>query len=142
MRGKSHGRTLASFGGIIRIRFKGSPASYRTLSHCGSPAVCLFPRIGLAQAKSTTSKKCGHPLWTVTNLRIQLDPVLKGSEKPQVVRRLLASCRLYVGVENGHPLPILLFPHRSGIVGTGHILAVVSAFDLHFVRTDNYIFFI
>jgi hypothetical protein len=34
-------RTLASFGGITRIRFKGSPASHRTLSHCGSPALRL-----------------------------------------------------------------------------------------------------
>jgi hypothetical protein len=34
-------RTLAPFGGITRIRFKGSPASHRTLSHCGSPAAFL-----------------------------------------------------------------------------------------------------
>jgi hypothetical protein len=45
-------RTLAPFDGITRIRFKGSPASHRTLSHCGSPAVCFLLRIGLARAKS------------------------------------------------------------------------------------------
>lgn len=51
-------RTLAPFGGITRIRFKGSlspPLRNWTLSHRGSPAVYLF-RIGLAQSKSTTSK--------------------------------------------------------------------------------------
>jgi hypothetical protein len=26
--------------------------------------------------------------------------------------------RLYIGMENGHPFTIFLFPHGSGIVGT------------------------
>jgi hypothetical protein len=49
---------LAPFGGITRIRFKGSPALHRTLSHCGSPAVCFLVRIGLARAKSIN---CSSP---------------------------------------------------------------------------------
>jgi hypothetical protein len=47
-------RTLAPFGGITRIRFKGSPAFRQTLSHCGSPALCFLARIRLACAKSIT----------------------------------------------------------------------------------------
>src|SRR5207247_7754656 len=50
------------FVGITRIRFKGSPASHRTLSHCGSPTVCFLLRIRLAPAKSTTSKIAARPL--------------------------------------------------------------------------------
>ena len=54
-------RTLAPFGGITRIRFKGSPLPLsrdQTLSHCGSPALCFFVKIGLAIAKSMVATCC------------------------------------------------------------------------------------
>jgi len=46
---------LASFGGIIRIRFKGSVAA-ATLSAHGSPALTFSGRIELAPGKSISSK--------------------------------------------------------------------------------------
>src|SRR5467141_2651898 len=39
MRGKSHGPASLPSAALPAIRFKGSPASHRTLSHCGSPAL-------------------------------------------------------------------------------------------------------
>src|SRR5881397_2815453 len=57
-------RTLAPFGGITRIRFKGSPlppSRDQTLSHCGSPAVCFLVRIGLVLAKSMVATGVSPP---------------------------------------------------------------------------------
>jgi len=51
MRGKTHGQALASFGGITRIRFKGSVA-VATLSAHWLPRTYFSLRIRLARMKS------------------------------------------------------------------------------------------
>jgi hypothetical protein len=69
-------RTLAPFGGITRIRFKGSPVSHRTLSHCGSPAVCFLVRIGPAPAKSIicSGRQACHLRTPMQLARLPLQP--------------------------------------------------------------------
>jgi hypothetical protein len=49
-------RTLAPFGGITRIRFKGSVAGATLSAIAAPPQYCFLLRIGLVRAKSTTSK--------------------------------------------------------------------------------------
>jgi hypothetical protein len=65
------------FGGITRIRFKGSPAHSRepcwTLSHCGSPALSFSLRIRPTRAKSTTSKIAGRGYGRSTNPQCNCD---------------------------------------------------------------------
>ena len=113
-----------------------------TLSHCGSPASFLVEnKTRLCEVND--ERNCrpsvvdGLQTWNLIVARR-----LKRLETPYAVRLLLACRRLYVGVENGQPFPILLFPHGSGVVGTRHVLAFVGAFDLHLVRCDDDIFFI
>jgi hypothetical protein len=60
MRGETHGQALASFGGITRIRFKGSVAA-ATLSAHWLPRTSFSLKIGLAGAKSIKCRGvCPH----------------------------------------------------------------------------------
>src|SRR5438034_7204842 len=125
------------FGGITRIRFKGSaPKQFGALSATRLPRTFF-----LAQNKTPVNEVNAA---YAAHFSMTRNAIGAAAARGQPADENLspACCRLYVAVENGHPFPILLFPHGSGIVGTGHILAFVGAFDLHLVRRDDDIFFI
>src|SRR6266576_6160345 len=108
-------QTLAPFGGITRIRFKGSPASHRTLSHRGSPAVVLLAqnRTRICEVNVSGPRKGGCRLPTRWGQRVppdgDADASLSGG---RCLRR-----DFRVGVKDADPLAVCRVPDRANIVG-------------------------
>src|SRR6476646_5572139 len=115
-------RTLAPFGSITRIRFKGS--SNWTSQPSRLPR-CVELRIRPDPVKSTQHTVC-------TSAR-QERPERDTCE--QTVRQNLSSSRrlLHVRVENGKPLTVLQFPDRPGVVIAGGVLTIHGALNLHLI---------
>jgi len=61
MRGKTHGQALASFGGITRIRFKGSSTN-RDLSAIRLPRTTRYAKVKIRKVK-VENKEQGAGSW-------------------------------------------------------------------------------
>ena len=99
---------LAPFGGITRIRFKGSPANLPDSQPLGSPALLFQNKTTPGEVNAT--KNCSG---VCTKRRI-LERRLPRQAPLQLWLALLAPCSFplfrrgllfHVGVENGHAMP-------------------------------------
>jgi hypothetical protein len=102
MREETHGQALASFGGITRIRFKGSaPKSFGALSAYWLPRTYFSLRIRLARSKSTNAARViGYQLsvisYQLTVVRSFVSFVLKLASAPRFTRCYPRSFTFYV----------------------------------------------
>ena len=113
-------RTLAPFGGITRIRFKGS-SDVRTSQPCGSPALQFQNKTGTAQVNG-----------------VNLAPELYVRSGLSLLRCFL----LRVRMENRQPIVALFFPHRTGVKSAAGVLPVIRAFNFHCVGRDDHVFLV
>src|SRR6266540_3563125 len=133
---------LASFGGITRIRFKGSPippSRNRTLSQAAPPHLIL----GQNKTETTEVNKSGPRVWRARESR----RIRRGQYAIDSIRRprrLLRTrfgclCLLHVRVKDRLPFSLLFLPDRGGVVVTGLVFPIVCAFDSHLVCRDDFL---
>src|SRR4030095_2325298 len=120
-------RTLAPFGGITRIRFKGS-------SNWTSQPLRL-PRIVELRLRPGLEKSTRHTVCTSA----PTGGICERGACSQTANENLSSGRrlLRVRVKDRLPLSILFLPDRGGVVRPRLIFSVVGAFDRHVVGGDN-----
>src|SRR5437764_13911887 len=115
---------LAPFGGIIRIRFKGSPVNLPDSQPRGSPALFAF-RIRLARCKSMPRRIVAAFVPNAESSRGAWHKRLYNYGSLLLAPWLFSlpfGCRLFhIGVENRLPSALCHFPIRSGIEGAGGI---------------------
>ena len=97
---------LAPYGGITRIRFKGSSETFRT-SQPLAPPLCLF-RIEPEGWKSTRDRRR-----TLNRPLVPASSALCSGALPQMPKHGLTGgfFLLHVGMENGKPHSVFHFPH-------------------------------
>src|SRR5438445_4599870 len=123
---------LAPFGGIIRIRFKGSPVNLPDSQPTRLPRIiCFQNKTGSLQvnARKNCSGVCTKR--RILERRLAQAPLQLWLAAPcSLLFSLPLGCRLFhIGVENGLPSALCHFPNRSGIEGAGGIFSIIGPFD-------------